>query len=40
MLQRNLWSELLCFTADKIHAETVTIDADVFSTGYLNKETF
>lgn len=40
MLQRHFWSELLCFTADKIHAETVAIDVDVFSTGYRDKETF
>lgn len=34
MLQRHFWSELLCFTADKIHAETIAINVDVLRTGY------
>jgi len=40
MLQRHFWSELLYFTADKIHAETIAITSAEHSNIYHDKEAF
>lgn len=40
MLQRHFWMESPCFTVDKIYAETIAVNVDVFSPGYGNKNVF